>query len=551
MRNGAGFRLGLAGALAICLATPTRAAGEAAQNPTAAVQPKSEAGAQDALTNAISATTKALKAIASADLPNTLKDQDVANALSELLTTLDLKRVGQLPCAAKSGGSETDCRIDRIGAFAAGMSDALGKTVSPAVSQALHSALDGLVSRSPANDDTGLIVRALVLISLSLAIVGCADMVQSTSAEFIDSSGEGCKTSFGAYHLPMAVLTVSVEPKRDLHFVDFKEEKFKARVVADPRQTFCLGFLSTITGEDLITVDRTPEGLLNLMTSDAKDRTPEIAAKLIDAGANFAIAGRSSLVGAATRPMTIEFDPFNPQDSASANEALRPYGYCVVVDETLEGESPERWCASRHKPRRADPLYQAAQAPPAPEAPRDEILYRPNQTYSVSVMRKRDPNGSARWDAFLTKKMDMPNRSPIFGIGVKRALFASRKTTLNFTNGVLDDVKIEKGSEALGFVSIPLHLVQTMVQIPTRIIQLQIGNADRRAQLIDAQGKLIQAWSTYNATLAGPPKTDRSAAADAASRSLRIGEAPALERSCLDVDGPSDYCASLARGARP
>lgn len=370
-------------------------------------------------------------------------------------------------------------------------------------------------------------------------------MVQTTSAEFVNADGERCRTSLGAYHLPKSMLSVSVTADPANRRIIFNEDDFKLRSVADGK-TYCLDFLSSVTGEDRIWVQRTHDLLLTQVTSDATDRTPEIAAKLIDAGANVAILTRATGdAAAAKKPVKIEFDPFDRDDSASANEALRPYGYCVVVDETLGGENSERWCGLQRKPRLPDPLYEAAQAPPPLDAARQEILYRPNQSYNVSVLRKRDPNGGGRWETYLTRRMEMPNRSPIFGVGVRRALFTHRATSLIFSNGVLDDVKIDKGSEALGFASIPLYLAQTVVQIPTRIVQLQIDTANQRANLIDAQGQLINAWATYNKTLAATPGSD------GATRALRVNDASMMEKSCLDAKGPLAYCGALARAARP
>lgn len=191
--------------------------------------------------------------------------------------------------------------------------------------------------------------------------------------------------------------------------------------------------------------------------------------------------------------------------------------------------------------RRLHPLYEEAKAPPPTEATRDQILYRPNHSYNVSVLRKHDPNGPGRWETFLTRRMETPNRSPIFGIGVRRALFTHRATALSFSEGALDDVTIEKGSEALGLASIPLYLARAVAQIPTRIVQLQIDASNQRAQLIEAQQKLIASWAAYKQAWG---------AADPTTRSTRAGEIPALERSCLDASGPPNVCGSLARAGR-
>jgi hypothetical protein len=64
----------------------------------------------------------------------------------------------------------------------------------------------------------------------------------------------------------------------------------------------------------------------------------------------------------------------------------------------------------------------------------------------------------------------MPNASPIFSVGVDRSAFVTRKTTLlAFDAGVLRDITIEKPSEVLSFVEIPLRVAQVVVAVPAEI----------------------------------------------------------------------------------
>jgi hypothetical protein len=98
------------------------------------------------------------------------------------------------------------------------------------------------------------------------------------------------------------------------------------------------------------------------------------------------------------------------------------------------------------------------------------ILYRPNQTYNLVVFRRRDPQSGTRWRLFQTKRIEMPNASPIFSVGVDRSAFVTRKTTLlAFDAGVLRDITIEKPSEVLSFVEIPLRVAQVVVAVPAEI----------------------------------------------------------------------------------
>lgn len=397
------------------------------------------------------------------------------------------------------------------------------------------------------------IVR-LALVLLAVGVASCTKMVQSTpGADAFVSTGATCSSSLGAYRLPKKLLHVKISPDPAKGSITFEDTSFEAKTVGDPKFSYCLDFLGSVTSEDAITVKRGAGGLLESITSNATDRTPEIAAKLADTAANVAlIAARSGLMATPTHPVTLDFDPFDPEDLATANEALYAYGYCVFVSGTIQ--RPEHWCGLRRKPRLRDPVYEAAQLPPSAEAARTEVLYRANQTYDVHVMRKADPRHDG-WRLYMTRAMEMPNRSPIFGIGVERAMFTYRKTALAFSQGVLTDVTIDKGSEALGFASIPLYLAQTVVKIPTQIVQLKINMANDRAKLIEAQGQLIAAWTQYYRTMGYSADDAGLLGAVSGNRSGRIGGilgANAQDRrvlNCLDA-GTAAQCAELLRSGK-
>lgn len=393
---------------------------------------------------------------------------------------------------------------------------------------------------------------------LGLVLAGCVKMVESSpGALSSESGGLGCRTSLGAYYLPKAIINVSATADPASHVITFDETKFRANLIADRKAPYCLDYLAVATADDLITVQRTPDGLLQQVTSDATDRTPEIANKLIDTASNFVVAtARSAQFGGPATPAKIDldFDPLDPDDLARANRALRRFGLCVHVDGIgYSDDSPERWCANPRAPARDLPVFKGAVEPVAQEASRTEVLYRANRKYQVSLYKQVDP-GHSPWRLHVTRGMEMPNLSPVFGIGVERTLFAQRKTTLKFTNGVLDDVTIDKGSEVLGFVSIPLYLSQAIVAIPANIIQLKINTTDQRTKLIDAQSKLIDAWSKYNKEAGAGAAAGGAGDAAGSGRSASVGAAGDYQRSaayqnCLDAGTPAQ-CESLYRTGR-
>ena len=56
---------------------------------------------------------------------------------------------------------------------------------------------------------------------------------------------------------------------------------------------------------------------------------------------------------------------------------------------------------------------------------------------------------------------------------------------------------VDKGSELAGFVSIPLHLAQTLINLPAQIVQLKINVATNQAELYQQQAALVDANNKY------------------------------------------------------
>ena len=131
-------------ALAFVWAAPARAVDETGRQAPAG-------GGSETLAMALAAATKALDGGAD------LNDPAVAKAMGDFAGAAVLKAIATSPCVSKSGGAEADCRLDRVEAFIAGLSDALHDKVSAAQSQRLTKALVPLMKLSPLDDDSGLV----------------------------------------------------------------------------------------------------------------------------------------------------------------------------------------------------------------------------------------------------------------------------------------------------------------------------------------------------------------------------------------------------------
>lgn len=399
-----------------------------------------------------------------------------------------------------------------------------------------------------------LLSRAFGLLSLALAAVVAASCTKVVETRPIVVSpgveGGACLSAMGGYHLPKGLITLTASSDGARTTLD--PDTIGVSLVPDRRYNLCLDYLNSPTSDDMLVVRRTPGDLLEYVTSDVTDRTPQIAQKLIVAASNFAIAAMREGAGKGGRVerLDLAFDPFDRKEMAAAKTALRHFGFCLYIEGhsfSRATKNVEGWCDAKDLPPYDDPALDIAEQPLDPYAASSNILYRANQSFRVVIMRREDP-GAGRWALYVAKNLEMPNLSPIFGVGVERALFANRKTTLTFDSGVLTGVSIDKKSELLGFVSIPLVLAQAIVDVPARIIQLRISDANKRADLIDAQGKLINAIGSYNNYVqqgrSGTGASDARGGGGGSPYRARVGE---FIGGCLDGGLPEQECRQLQK----
>jgi hypothetical protein len=115
--------------------------------------------------------------------------------------------------------------------------------------------------------------------------------------------------------------------------------------------------------------------------------------------------------------------------------------------------------------------------------------------YTLYLMQNRraDRRGPGDWRIWQSSQVYLENRSPVLSIGVNRTYFATRKTTLLFSMGALQDVYIEKDSEIANAATIPLNIAQGIAALPSKVVQVRFDVTSRREELIRAQDQLIEA----------------------------------------------------------
>ena len=333
-------------------------------------------------------------------------------------------------------------------------------------------------------------------IGQTITLILCVSMAASCrvldTVPIMSADSESCKTALGSYFLPKSVIRFTAQQQAGQPIQLVVSDPIAD---ADRSQIYCLDYLASAFADDTVNVIRDHNnhlGVLEKITSTNVDKTKDVTLTALDI-AVMGVTGNSNVTrkllivkpGDATAPTILadyQIDPFDRVKLAEVNAAMAAtYGYCAVIDfHTLRRTNIQSYCnnpLNAPENRLASVVGDVSPVPQPDEANRG-ILYRPNQTYNLVIFRRRDPQSRTPWQIFQTKRIEMPNVSPIFSVGVDRSAFVTRKTTLSFDYGVLRDITIEKPSEVLSFVEIPLRVAQAVVQIPAEIIKVRVAAID-------------------------------------------------------------------------
>jgi hypothetical protein len=431
--------------------------------------------------------------------------------------------------------------------------------------------------------------------ALALCLLGGCQMLDSRWLNIEPSQAStGCQSNAGTYHLPRRLITVTVSGADTSGFgikVD-AQSATGAPYVSDRNETYCLDFLLSSLSADRVGIQRNEDGLLQRIYTQADDKSAEIAQDLIQAGADIVSSNQATLPGGrsfTTRPRfssdvtasvvaTFQFDPFVEREAREVNRALVVYGYCVYLDQKddpfVPGWSQDicrelvglRSRSNQARPQlsvvyKADPAYPRSGLPifdPRPVPPELQqlgILYRPELTHRLVVIRKPDPGSRfSEWRPVASDRIVVPNAAPAFILEVKRAVFVKADTDVQFTNGLIKNISVNKPSELLAASNLAIAAAQIVTNIPKQALTIFNNRTGNTIDLINTNAQLI-ALLRDKATIG-----DTSAAAAQAQlgtnvilgRQLTVQGVPdqqqQLMQHCLEQGGYPEFCKSQILG---
>jgi hypothetical protein len=365
----------------------------------------------------------------------------------------------------------------------------------------------------------------------SLGLAACSDVLESNSITLAyTSTGERqtCLSSLGSYSLPKAMLHIKVQqgdgPATLIPFGNDSSKIVEVIRRPDPSLFFCLDYLNSATTTDKISIKKwanpapskdekaLSSPFLGAVTVNSTDQSVYIINALlrslfilVTGNPNF--KPRLETAKAAVTVADLEFDPFDPRESAVVNQRLHQLGYCLVLESYTFNRnrfSVDQYC---NAPERVGPrptmvakAYQRASEQPAnPHLP--GLMYRPRHPYRLAIYRKADPGGRGGWHLARTTTVELENLSPVLSLDIRRAAFGARTANFVFNEGTLLTASVTKTSDIEGAVQIPLQIAKSIVEVPASIISIRIDQFKNRAELVTAQANLYKVQQAYLAAL--------------------------------------------------
>jgi hypothetical protein len=372
-------------------------------------------------------------------------------------------------------------------------------------------------------------MRLLCICLVSFFLAACG-VVESTKIDPIITRTppqDVCSSDLGSYALPKAFVHIVVGQTGPTSPPDivYTNQMKAVEVILHPDRAnvYCLDYLASPLAHDVVNIQKSkvtdPNAATNQKTSflgavtvNATDRTVYIIEALLRA-ASIVASGSATFTPreiATGSPVLVdlEYDPFDPRESAEVNARLTSLGLCLV----LEGGSTlnyrnigiDAYCnaprAAVAQPTMITKAYQrAAELPANPHAP--GLQYRPRMPYRLFIFRKPDPNGGGHWKLSESQVLLLENISPVLSLDIERAAFAGRNANFLFSDGALTTACVAKASEIEGFVDIPLQISRSIVAIPSTILSVRINQLDNEVALTNAESQLYQIQAAYLAAL--------------------------------------------------
>ncbi|TWT06126.1 hypothetical protein [Reyranella sp. CPCC 100927] len=342
-------------------------------------------------------------------------------------------------------------------------------------------------------------MKPAIFIALGLCLPGCAVVSSERSAPAGLSS-----ENIGYYSLPRALVTLEITQNGDAINAAITEPFY----AADPAHKYVLNYKSSPLSADTIEVEfESNSTLLKKISTTTEDKTDEIILAAVKSFVGILESGDVTKQATSTVIARLTFDPVDPAERtaalAEANKFLRnflrfrKFGAAKMSDMVgdwcgIRGASTESTCDSDSWPIKlavsvpgdVDPAPRSAAVSVPPDCTKG-ICYRP-----PLPVKFRLSFGEVALDE---RTIEIPNAAPVYAMELRKAFMVTKIKNIEFTKGVLTKVRVEKPSEALALVTLPLDIAKAILSVPADILKLKVDLSSQEEALAKKQAALIDA----------------------------------------------------------
>ena len=269
-----------------------------------------------------------------------------------------------------------------------------------------------------------------------------------------------------------------IEPKFEAQFV-------KETTVPDYDYGYSIDYDKSLFSKDKLTIDISKDGLLDKIYFKAEESTDKIIIKTVEVAGKAIVLpyipaervpitiGANCTVNEDDKPSRvaqITFDPLEPDGLKVVQDSINMMtenNIDISIQKSYEDYVPEN---NVHKAEKSSCS--------------EGICYRPLKHYDLVFTK----SGTEYYRNHLL----LPAKDTILSIDVSRAIFVEKITKIDFEDGLLTQVDIDKPSEALAVVTLPLEILNSIIKIPTELIQFKINTINKDKELLEAQKQHIE-----------------------------------------------------------
>jgi hypothetical protein len=308
--------------------------------------------------------------------------------------------------------------------------------------------------------------------------------------------------------------------------------------VPDTSRMFVARLNHWATHEDKLIIRTTKSGLLDTVSGEGRDKTPQIledtgktvisafkAAAGLPAPTNTlkesmeaysleksdpwrGIMGKqgtqikddkwacSKLNNITTTKFSHEFT-FDPSDTESIDEVNKKLcqlatAYRIVIKQVPAPSSKDPKATSKGGNPTADT-----------EDLTDGLVYRSPVAYTIDLTKVMDEQVFP----IKSSQVMLPNKGPISVISMETGAFIATNYDIGFEDGLLTKLDTKRPSEVHSIVQVPLNLLREIIALPTDLIQLKLDYSTKDTSLLESQKKNVEAQENLRKALAEQKKS--------------------------------------------